>query len=337
MSQFPTPGAITSQPLPTTGADLVEQQRWRVKLADYAELAKLRIAVMVLVTVAIGYWVGCQGYADWLVLLNALLGIGLLAASSCTVNQYLEIRTDLLMDRTRNRPLPSGRVGRLEAGLFATITGVWGFVHLWFLVNPTTAWLTLLSWAMYVGIYTPMKRWTSLCTAVGAIPGALPPVLGWAATGHPLGWEAWWMFGLMFLWQFPHFLAIAWLYRHDYVQADLRMLPGGVPARFVTGGLAVFYAAILLPFSLLPEYFGGTSGPFFWLTLLAGGAYLGYSVRFLRDETRATARGLLFCSLIYLPVVLFTFTWNYQRSSTGYAVEETAVVSVSIEESVGRK
>ncbi|MCA8983645.1 MAG: heme o synthase [Planctomycetaceae bacterium] len=298
-----------------------EASTWHARFADYAELAKLRISVMVLVTVAVGFLVGSQGGmgTDWWLLLNALLGIACIAASSCTVNQYLEISTDLLMVRTRNRPLPSGRVRPREALLFAGITGVFGVVHLWVFVNPLVSLLTLLNWVLYVAIYTPMKRHTSLCTAVGAIPGAMPPVLGWAAAGQPLGWEAFWLFSLMFLWQFPHFLAIAWLYRQDYYQAGLWMLPNGLPERYVTGTLALAYALILLPVSLLPHQYGIAGQAYFWITLGAGLAYVWFSLRFLREETRQTARQLLFCSLIYLPLVLATLTCSHLSAMNSYA------------------
>lgn len=317
MSQLSTPSAIQN---PTSVAVPAVESGWKVKLADYAELAKARIAVMVLVTVAVGFLIGQQGSTDWAQLAFTLLGVGLIAASSCTLNQYFEIDTDLKMDRTRNRPLPSGRIQPWEALVFAAITGVVGLAALVLLVNTTVALLTFINWFLYIAIYTPMKRWTSVCTAVGAIPGAMPPVLGWAAAGQPLGWEAFWLFSLMFLWQFPHFLAIAWLYRHDYYKAGLWMLPNGLPARYITGILAVTYALILLPVSLLPQQYGLAGDVFFWVALVFGCAYLYYSVRFLLNETRQTARQLLFCSLFYLPIVLTTLTWNHLSVVNSYAM-----------------
>jgi len=293
---------------------------WKTRLADYLELSKAKIAVMVLVTVAVGYLLGSRNQVDWLRLFNALLGIGLIAASSCALNQWYEISTDLLMPRTKDRPLPAGRIKPKEALVFAAITGIYGAIHLVLFVNLTTMLLTLCTLVMYVAIYTPLKRRTSFCTAIGAVPGAFPPVLGWAAAGQPLGWDVFWLFSLMFLWQFPHFFAIAWMYREQYTKAGLWMLPNGIPRKYVTGFLAVTYAIILLPVSLLPQQFGMTGHLFFWTTLLFGLAYIAYSVRFLLNETRKTARSLLFCSLFYLPVVLTALTWNHLSLLNAYTV-----------------
>ncbi len=322
MSQVSTSSVVQNRSAIAVAETVPATGSWRVRLADYAELAKLRISVMVLITVAVGFLAGSAagGSTDWWLLLNALLGIAGIAASSCTINQYLEISTDLKMIRTQDRPLPSGRVRPREALLFAAVTGVFGALHLWMFVNPLVAALTLLNWALYVMIYTPMKRYTSLCTAVGAIPGAMPPVLGWAATGQPLGWEAFWLFSLMFLWQFPHFLAIAWLYREDYHRAGLWMLPNGLPARYVTGILALAYALMLLPVSLLPARFGLVGGVYLAVAGCCGLAYIWYSLQFLRNETRSTARKLLFCSLLYLPLVLTSFTWSYLLHTNEYAL-----------------
>lgn len=325
MSQVSTSSVVRNRTAVAVAETVPATGSWRERLADYAELAKLRISVMVLITVAVGFLAGSAagGTTDWWLLLNALLGIAGIAASSCTVNQYLEIATDLKMERTRDRPLPSGRVRPREALLFAALTGLFGAVHLWVFVNPLVASLTLLNWALYVIVYTPMKRYTSLCTAVGAIPGAMPPVLGWAATGQPLGWEACWLFSLMFLWQFPHFLAIAWLYREDYHRAGLWMLPNGLPARYVTGILALAYALMLLPVSLLPARFDMVGGVYLTVAIGGGLAYIWYSAQFLRNETRSTARKLLFCSLLYLPLVLTSFTWSYLLHTNEYGLAYT--------------
>ncbi len=321
MSHLTTP-SIISQPSTMTLANGIGagELTWKTRIADYLELSKAKIAVMVLVTVAVGYLLGSRNQVDWFRLFNALLGIGLIAASSCALNQWYEIATDLLMPRTKNRPLPAGRIKPNEALVFAAITGIYGAIHLVLFVNVTTMLLTVCTLVMYVAIYTPLKRRTSFCTAIGAVPGAFPPVLGWAAAGQPLGWDAFWLFSLMFLWQFPHFFAIAWMYREQYTKAGLWMLPNGIPRKYVTGFLAVTYAIILLPVSLLPQQFGMTGHLFFWTTFLFGLAYIAYSVRFLLNETRKTARSLLFCSLFYLPVVLTTLTWSHLSLLSAYTV-----------------
>ena len=321
MSHITTPPAIGHPgSFILSDGSVASELTWKIRLADYLELSKARIAVMVLVTVAVGYLLGSRNQVDWLRLLNSLLGIGLIAASSCALNQWYEIGTDAMMPRTKNRPMPAGRIQPMEAILFAAVTGIYGAIHLLLFVNLTAMLLTVCTLVMYVVIYTPMKRHTSFCTAVGAVPGALPPVLGWAAAGQPLGWDAFWLFSLMFLWQFPHFFAIVWMYREQYAKAGLWMLPNKIPAKYVTGFLAVIYALILLPVSLLPQQFGLTGPSYFWTTLAFGIAYLVYSFRFMLNETRKTARGLLFCSLFYLPVVLSVLTWNHLSLLNSHAV-----------------
>lgn len=321
MSHLTTPSIISQSSTMTLPNKIgAEGLTWKTRVADYLELSKAKIAVMVLLTVAVGYLLGSRDQVDWIRLFNALLGVGLIAASSCALNQWYEISTDLLMPRTKDRPLPAGRIKPNEALIFAALTGTGGAIHLMLFVNITTMLLTLCTLVMYVGIYTPLKRRTSFCTAIGAVPGAFPPVLGWTAAGQPLGWDAFWLFSLMFLWQFPHFFAIAWMYREQYAKAGLWMLPNGIPKRYVTGFLAATYAIILLPVSLLPQQFGMTGHLFFWTTLLFGLAYIAYSVRFLLNETRKTARSLLFCSLFYLPLVLTTLTWNHLSLISNYTV-----------------
>ena len=282
------------------------------RLKDYLILAKPRIAVMVLIVVSLGYAVGCQGefvVSQWL---DALLGIGTIAAGCSVLNQWLEIRTDAAMRRTARRPLPAGRVQPVEAFWLGTLLAVFGAAWLLAYVNSLTALLTLGTLVAYVGIYTPLKRYTSLCTAIGAVPGAMPPVLGWTAAGGQLDAAALALFGILFLWQFPHFLAIAWIYRDDYEQAGLRMLPR-TRQSLVVGGMAVGYALVLIPVSLLPQQVGLAGNLYFATALLLGLAYLAASVQFARNENRGTARRLLWTSLIYLPALLGMLTADHWR------------------------
>ncbi len=288
------------------------------RLADYLELSKPRIAVMVLITVAVGFLVGQQGpwgfeAASLTKLLHAWIGIAIVAAGSSALNQWWEQHTDARMRRTMSRPLPSGRLASGEVlglGLLAAVTGS---LYLAWQVNGLTAGLTAMTFVFYAGIYTPLKRWTSLCTAVGAIPGAMPPVLGWVAAGQPLDWSAFALFALMFVWQFPHFLAIAWLYQDDYAHAGLRMLPGVHPSRGVTGLMATAYAIGLIPVSLLPAWCGLAGGWYSVTAIVFGLAYAMASAGFAWRESRASARWVLWISLVYLPLLLIVLAGDHMR------------------------
>jgi heme o synthase len=288
-----------------------------LRLADYLELSKPRIAAMALLTVVVGYTLG-GGAWSFLALAPVLLGIGLVAAASGAFNQLVERRTDALMARTANRPLPAGRLQPAEVAIFGTVCAVVGLGLLSLAVNTTTALLAAATLALYVGAYTPLKKYTALSTAVGAIPGALPPVLGWTASGAQLGWSAFALFAILFIWQFPHFLAIAWLYRRDYEAAGLRMLPGGSGAvdagsRSIASLLACGYAAVLVPVSLLPGEVTLAGGAYRIAALLLSLGYLAAAARFVACESRETARGLLYSSLVYLPALLAVLTWDHLR------------------------
>lgn len=282
------------------------------RLSDYAELTKPRISAMVLVTVTVGYTLATHGEWQWRVLLPALLGIALVACASSAWNQWIERRTDARMDRTADRPLPSGRLTGAEVLAFGLFCAISGTLILTSLVNVTTALLTLTTLMLYVGVYTPLKRHTSLCTAIGAVPGALPPVLGWTAAGGSLDVGALALFAILFLWQFPHFLAIAWLYRNQYDGAGLQMLPRNRSTR-VVGLLAVTYAAALIPVSFLPKSAALAGDLYLMAAVLLGLIYLAAAIRFAMQETRTSARGLLFTSLIYLPALLLVLTFDHLR------------------------
>ncbi len=284
-----------------------------LRVADYTEIAKPRISLMVLLTVTVGYLLGIDGVWSAVTLLHAWFGIALVAMGSSAVNQWYERETDGRMRRTRNRPLPSGRLSPAEVLTLGFVCGTVGTTYLAVCVNGPTAALTAVTFVLYAGVYTPLKRVTSLCTAVGAIPGALPPVLGWLAAGGRLDWTAAALFGVLFLWQFPHFLAIAWLHRDDYCAAGLRMLPAGRSLPHVTGLLAVGYALGLIPVSLLPAYFGLAGLAYSATALVLGMVYLIASVQFACDETRESARRVLWTSLVYLPLVLIVLTWDHLR------------------------
>src|SRR5579872_1376018 len=223
-----------------------------LRLADYVLLTKPRISLLVLLTVSAGFALGSADLWQPLLLAHALFGIALVATASSAFNQWLERDSDALMLRTLNRPLPSGRLSPAEVFLFGLAAAFFGIVWLATFVGATAAVLSAVTLVLYVGVYTPLKRRTSLGTAIGAIPGAMPPVLGWAAAGAPLDSGAFSLFAVLFLWQFPHFLAIAWIYRDQYARAGLKMLPARGQTPRVTGLMAVGYALALLPLSLFP-------------------------------------------------------------------------------------
>lgn len=269
---------------------------------DLSALVKPRITLLVVLTTVIGYILAAPR-VDGAVLLHTLLGTALLAAASSVLNQVIERRTDALMVRTRERPLPAGRMRPQAALLLGVALSFAGMAELYLFVNLLTAALGAATLALYVFAYTPLKPYTSLATLVGAVPGAMPPMMGVAAAADALPLIGWLLFGLLFLWQMPHFLAIAWLYREDYERGGLPMLSVG-DADGRTARQAVLYAATLLPLSLLPSVVGLT-GPFYFIgAVLMGLVFVWSSLQFGRSLTIEAARRLLLVSVIYLPVVL---------------------------------
>jgi protoheme IX farnesyltransferase len=282
-------------------------QAWldlKSKLLAYVSLTKPRIALMVLVTVAIGFLLGAPGAVSMTRLVLTLVGTGLVAGGASAWNMILERDRDARMRRTANRPLPSGRLSLLEAVCFGSTIALAGVAILFAGVNGLSAGVAALTFVLYVGVYTPLKSVTTLNTAIGAIPGALPPVIGWAAATGRLGVEPWALFLIMFLWQFPHFLAIAWIYREDYARGGHKMLPCVDPDGSMTGRQAAWHALVLLPAGLIPAYIrlGGTW--YFVGALALGAYYLYYAVRFWLEVNDRSARSLLRASFLYLPLVL---------------------------------
>lgn len=259
---------------------------------------------MVLVTTAAGYYLALDGSWGLALAAHTLTGTGFLAAGTAALNQFMERRQDGLMRRTRLRPLPAGRLAPWEARVFGMFLVALGTLHLLVMVNPLTALLGWLTSAVYLLVYTPLKTRTAACTLVGAVPGAVPPMMGWTAVRNELGPEPLILFGILFAWQFPHFLAIARLYREDYQEAGFRMLPRHDTRGQVSGLLILVFAALLYGVSLLP-----------WLISLAGPVYLvgaamaglifgGYAWRCAFSATRIADRKLLRVSVLYLPALL---------------------------------
>ncbi|HSL82303.1 MAG TPA: heme o synthase [Thermoanaerobaculia bacterium] len=278
--------------------------------ALYSELTKPRITFMVLVTAAAGFVLahGAAAAAGagfrWALLLHALAGTGLVAASGSCLNMVMEREHDGRMRRTAARPLPAGALDPDRALAFGVALGVAGLLWLAVGTNLLTAVLGAATLAAYVFLYTPMKRVSSLATVVGAAPGAMPPVMGWATYTGELGPGAWALFGILFFWQLPHFLAIAWMYRADYARAGFPMLPVVEPDGASTARQAILWAAALVPLSLLPAALGLAGWVYAALALVLGLGYLAASVGFGRARTAPTARRLLLASVLYLPGIL---------------------------------
>ncbi|MGZ3486701.1 MAG: heme o synthase [Isosphaeraceae bacterium] len=280
------------------------------KVAAYFSLTKPRIVVMVLVTVGVGFLLGARGSAHPATLSLTLLGTALVAGGASTLNQWMERARDARMRRTANRALPRGRLGAVEAASFGVGLGLAGTAILLWGANWLAAAVAVSTLLLYVFVYTPLKPWTTLNTAIGAIPGALPPVIGWAAATETLGIEAFSLFLIVFLWQFPHFLAIAWIYREDYARGGLKMLPGADPQGALTGRQATIYALALIPAGLLPATIGLAGPVYFVGALVLGLLYLVVAIQFWTGVSESTARRLLRMSFFYLPLVLLLLVLN---------------------------
>ncbi len=295
------------------GDAAVSGVHWRERLAEYVVLSKPRIATMVLVSVAVGFTLATVQGFDLPLLLAALLGIGVSAAASSILNQWVERETDAKMPRTADRPLPAGRVNEAEALRLGVILAVLSTMWLAATVNVTTAVLTLATCLMYVGVYTPLKRKTTACTAIGAIPGAMPLVLGWTAAGGELSWGALSLFAILFVWQFPHFTAIAWIYQDQYREAGLRMLPGDGQRPALAGLIAVGYSLALVPVTLWVRSAGLAGDAYALTAIILGCWYVMASIRFAGEPSVHTARRLLWTSLAHLPMLLAALTIDHVR------------------------
>ena len=278
----------------------------------FSDLVKARLTTLVLLTTAVGFYLGWRGNMNWLLLFNTLAGTALVAAGASALNQWLERDYYAKMLRTQNRPLPSGRMQPATVALFGGATSVAGLVYLAMAANPLTSVLGAVTLVSYVFIYTPLKRVTTMATFIGAFPGAMGPLLGWTAARGRIEWPAVALFAILFVWQFPHFMAIAWLYREDYARAGIRMLPVVQPDGWSTVLEALFYAVLMIPVSLEPWRLGMAGVTYAVIASVLGLVYLGYTIRFARilkarseTESRMLARDLLKVSVLYLPL-LFT-------------------------------
>jgi heme o synthase len=285
-------------------------------MRHYIELTKPRITWLILMSTAVGYFFGLKrdffdaatfiratGSLDWQLLLHTLVGTGLIASGTAALNQWYERDADQLMRRTAGRPLPAGKMTAPRALIFGIVLAAMGFTELAWGVNFLAAWLGLFTLGSYLFIYTPLKQRSHLSTVIGALPGAMPPLMGYAASHGSLTPEAWTLFAILFIWQFPHFLAIAWMYREDYARAGIRMLPVVEPDGMSTGRQIILYASTLIPVSLFPVLLGMSGRIYLVGALILGGWFLYTGVRVAFDLTNVRARRVLLASIIYLPAI----------------------------------
>jgi heme o synthase len=273
-------------------------------MRDYVELTKPRITLLILICAAVGYWFGCGASFDWTILAHVLLGTALLASGTSALNQWYEVDSDAKMRRTRRRPLPAGRIKRSHGLAFGLLLSAAGFAGLWYGTNLLAAALGLFTLVSYLLLYTPMKQRSPACTTVGAIPGAMPPLIGYAAAGHGIDAGALALFLILFVWQFPHFDAIAWMYRDDYARGGIRMLPVIDPDGESTARRIVVCSLLLIPISLVPLFLGMTGTQYATAAIAAGLGVLYFGARLGRERTLPRAHALLLATVFYLPALL---------------------------------
>src|SRR5215467_8171310 len=272
-------------------------------MRDYIELTKPRITWLILMSTGIGYYFGLRGGFNLWSLFHTVLGTGLIASGTAALNQWFEREADSKMRRTSDRPIPSGRLSAGRALLFGIALSIAGFVDLWLGCNLLAALLGAATLVSYLFLYTPLKQRTPLSTTVGAFPGAMPPMIGYAAAAGGITAEAWVLFAILFLWQFPHFYSIAWMYREDYARAGICMLPVIKPDGRRTAAEIIVYGLALIPVSMVPTMLG-MSGRIYLIGALAAGLFFLYSgVRVARERTILRARYVLLVSVFYLPII----------------------------------
>jgi len=281
--------------------------------AVFADLVKARLTTLVLLTTLVGFYLGWNGAMNFVLLFNTLAATALVAAGASALNQLLEREYDAKMRRTQSRPLPSGRLQPTTVAIFGGATSVAGLVYLALAVNLLTSVLGAVTLVSYLFIYTPLKRVTWLNTVVGAVPGALPPLMGWTAARGELTGEGWALFAILFFWQLPHFFAIAWMYRDEYAKAGFKMLPGIDPDGTRTAQQAVSNTLALLVVSLCPFVFKMAGTTYLVGAIVLGAGFLWCAIQFSRQLTLARARQMFFASIIYLPLLLILLVMDKNR------------------------
>lgn len=295
-----------SRPIPEAAVSLEipREENEQGIVGDVLALTKARLSLLVVITTFVGFCMASGPRLDWLLLVHAVLGTTLAAAAAAVLNQYVESHVDRLMERTRHRPLPAGRMRPAAALTLGIALGVGGVSWLWLTTNATSALLAAATIVIYIALYTPLKRRTSLCTIVGAVAGAIPPVIGWTAVNPSLDRGAWILFGILFTWQMPHFLAIAWMYRDEYAQAGFVMLRRDDLSGCATAMQSLLYTIALTVITVIP-FSSGTNGAVYLTgALLLDALLLACAVQFLMQRNRQAARRLFFASILFLPLIL---------------------------------
>jgi heme o synthase len=282
-------------------------------ITDYIALTKPRVTWLILMSTGVGYFFGARNGWHFVTLIHTIIGTGLIASGTAALNQWYEREADAKMRRTQARPLPAGRLDAWKALVFAILISVAGFAELWIGANALSALLGLFTLLCYLFVYTPLKQRSPHSTTIGSIPGAMPPLIGFAAASGTLTWEAWVLFAILFLWQFPHFYAIAWMYKEDYARAGIRMLPVVEPDGKSTARRILLYSIALIPISLMPKFFAMAGNVYLYGAIALGLAFLYYGLRIRWDRTRQQARHVLLASVIYLPVLFSLMLFDRPR------------------------
>src|SRR2546421_2216393 len=271
---------------------------------DLVELVKARLTLLVLLTTAVGFYLGAEGPINWPALLHTVLGTAAAAAGAAALNQWWEHQLDAMMERTRTRPVPAGRMRPTEAVIIGSALSIFGVMYLALVCNALSAILAAITIIIYIFAYTPLKLVSTFNTALGAIPGALPPMIGWAASRGTLNAGAWMLFAILFFWQLPHFFAIAWMYRDDYARAGFQMISSDDPTGARSASQSVFFCMILFVVAGLPAFLGIATVFYLLAELILGGVFIAVAMRFLKTRARSDARRLFITSIIYLPLLL---------------------------------
>src|ERR1700719_5195699 len=273
-------------------------------VCDLVELVKARLTLLVLLTTAVGFYLGAENPVDYAALLQAVFGTAAAAAGAAALNQWWEYKLDALMQRTRSRPVPAGRMRPRDAVVLGAALSIFGVAYLAFVCNTLSAALAAITIIIYVFAYTPLKRVSTFNTALGAVPGALPPMIGWAAARGTLNAGAWMLFAILFFWQLPHFFAIAWMYRDDYARAGFQMISSDDRTGERSASQSVFFCMLLFIVAGLPAFLGIATVFYLLAELILGAVFVAVAMRFLKTRARADARRLFITSIIYLPLLL---------------------------------
>jgi heme o synthase len=273
-------------------------------IGDLVELVKARLTLLVLLTTAVGFYLGAEDPINFAALLHTVFGTAAAAAGAAALNQWWEHKLDAMMQRTRSRPVPAGRMRPQAAVVLGAALSIFGVAYLAFVCNALSAALAAITIIIYIFAYTPLKRVSTFNTALGAVPGALPPMIGWAAARGTLNAGAWMLFAILFFWQLPHFFAIAWMYRDDYARAGFQMISSDDPSGERSASQSVFFCMILFVVAGLPAFLGIATVFYLLAELILGVVFIAVAMRFLKTRTRVDARRLFITSIIYLPLLL---------------------------------